>query len=82
VYVIPDQYTGSSTHGHITYETEPLYVLICGWKNQAYMSALLHELDRGHSQLPPGSHVTFFNEHPPEISLVRAEDAVMCEVLA
>ena len=43
---------------------EPMCVLIAGWKTQQFMAALLRELDRGQSQLPLGSHITFFNEHP------------------
>lgn len=56
---------------------EPLHVLICGWKTRQFMSALCRELDRGRTQLPRGSHVTFFNEHPPE-TLDSVEDHVRC----
>jgi hypothetical protein len=41
------------------------------------MCALVHEMDRGQSQLPRGSHVTFFNEHTPE-ALEQVEDVVKC----
>lgn len=54
---------------------EPLHVLICGWKTRQFMCALCRELDRGRTQLPRGSHVTFFNEHPPE-TLDSVEDTV------
>lgn len=56
---------------------EPLHVLICGWKTRQFMSALCRELDRGRTQLPRGSHVTFFNEHPPE-ALDCVEESVRC----
>lgn len=56
---------------------EPLHVLICGWKTRQFMCALCRELDRGRTQLPRGSHVSFFNEHPPE-TLEAVEDTVRC----
>eukprot|EP00892_Ulva_mutabilis_P004077 jgi/Ulvmu1/2040/UM120_0036.1 len=57
---------------------EPLHVLICGWKTRQFMCALCRELDRGRTQLPRGSHVTFFNEHSSE-TLDSVEDTVRLE---
>lgn len=56
----------------------PLCVLVAGWKTQQFMSALAYEMDRGQSQLPRGSHVTFFNEHAVEC-LEQVEETVRCD---
>jgi hypothetical protein len=54
---------GKSARGQ---REEPMCVLVAGWKTTQFMCALAYEMDRGQSQLPRGSHVTFFNEHAAE----------------
>lgn len=36
-------------------------VLICGWRDEAFMSDMLREMDHGPSALPVGSQLTLFN---------------------
>ena len=36
-------------------------VLICGWREEAFMSDMLREMDHGPSALPAGSQLTLFN---------------------
>jgi hypothetical protein len=71
-YVVPE-YTGRANPTRSMRE-EPMCVLVAGWKTQQFMCALMYEMDRGQSQLPRGSHVTFFNEHSPECDLLQAFD--------
>ncbi len=39
----------------------PQAVLICGWREEAFMSDMLREMDHGPSALPAGSQLTLFN---------------------
>ena len=74
LYVLPFEYTDSAD----TTTFKAAKVLICGWKNVQFCHALLIELDHGHSALPAGSEVTFFNNHDPSASLDLVLQSVKC----
>jgi hypothetical protein len=46
-----------SVHGRCWLQT----VLICGWREEAFMSDLLREMDHGPSALPAGTKIVLFN---------------------
>ncbi|BDA43260.1 probable ion channel POLLUX at N-terminal half [Coccomyxa sp. Obi] len=48
-------------------------VLICGWREEAFMSDLLREMDHGPSALPAGSSLTLFNNTSTDEVIARVK---------
>ena len=48
-------------------------VLICGWREEAFMSDMLREMDHGPSALPAGSQLTLFNSSANAETMARVK---------
>ncbi|CAL8468748.1 g8288 [Coccomyxa elongata] len=65
MYIMPQE--------HCSYRETRETVLICGWREEAFMSDLLREMDHGPSALPAGSSLTLFNSTSTEEVIARVK---------